>query len=92
MANGKNIYHLIDKHVRGVYPASILYTSIAGLYWPVSYPDGLITACYRFIKNAGWVIINTFFLLITRTLSRDMYENLPTLSRLHCQAHVHLMP
>ena len=35
-------------------PASILYKSIAGRYRPVSYPDGPITARYRFIKNAGW--------------------------------------
>ena len=31
-------------------PASILYKSIAGRYRPVSYPDGPITARYRFIK------------------------------------------
>ena len=30
---------------------SILYKSIAGRYRPVSYPDGPITARYRFIKN-----------------------------------------
>ena len=35
-------------------PASVLYKSIAGRYWPVSYPDGPITARYRFIKNAYW--------------------------------------
>ena len=35
-------------------PASILYKSIAGRYRPVSYPDGPITARYRFIKNADW--------------------------------------
>ena len=34
--------------------ASILYKSIAGRYRPVSYPDGPITARYRFIKNAYW--------------------------------------
>ena len=37
------------------YPASILYKSTAGRYRPVSYPDGPITARYRFIKNAYWV-------------------------------------
>ena len=37
-------------------PASILYKSIAGRYRPVSYPDGPITARYRFIKNAYWTI------------------------------------
>ena len=35
-------------------PASILYKSIAGRYRPVIYPDGPITARYRFIKNAYW--------------------------------------
>ena len=37
-------------------PASILYKSIAGRYRPVSYPDGPITARYRFIKNAYWEV------------------------------------
>ena len=36
--------------------ASILYKSIAGHYQPISYPDGPITASYRFIKNAYWVL------------------------------------
>ena len=36
-------------------PAGILYKSIAGRYRPVSYPDGPITARYKFIKNAYWV-------------------------------------
>ena len=40
-----------------IIPASILYKSIAGRYRPVSYPDGPITARYRFIKNAYWVHI-----------------------------------
>ena len=35
-------------------PASILYKSIAGRYRPVSYPDGPITAGYRFFKNVYW--------------------------------------
>ena len=35
-------------------PAGILYKSIEGHYQPVSYPDGPITACFRFIKNAYW--------------------------------------
>ena len=38
------------------HPASILYKSIAGRYRPVSYPDGPITARYRFIKNAYWAV------------------------------------
>ena len=33
---------------------SILYKSTAGRYRPVSYPDGPISARYRFIKNADW--------------------------------------
>ena len=49
-----------DKTVGGVtnkrynVPVSILYKSIASRYRPVSYPDGPITAGYRFIKNASW--------------------------------------
>ena len=35
-------------------PVGILYKSIMGRYRPVSYPDGPITARYRFIKNASW--------------------------------------
>ena len=35
-------------------PASILHKSIAGRYRPVSYPDGPITARYRFMYNAYW--------------------------------------
>ena len=38
-----------------LYLASIFYRSIAGRYRPVSYPDGPITARYRFIKNVYWV-------------------------------------
>ena len=41
--------------VTPVHPASILYKSTAGRYRPVRYPDGPITARYRFIKNAYWV-------------------------------------
>ena len=41
----------IQEHI---IPASILYKSKAGRYRPVSYPDGPITARYRFIKNAYW--------------------------------------
>ena len=37
------------------FPDSILYKSIAGRYRPVSYPDGPITARYKFVKNAYWV-------------------------------------
>ena len=37
------------------FPVNILYKSIAGRYRPVSYPDGPITARYRFMKNASWV-------------------------------------
>ena len=35
-------------------PASIIYKSTAGRYRPVSYPDGPITARYRFMSNAYW--------------------------------------
>ena len=40
----------------GIFPASILYKSIAGPYQPVRVADGPITARYRFIKNAYWVL------------------------------------
>ena len=46
-----------DKIIASNFPASILYKSIAGRYRPVSYPDGPITARYRFIKNAYWVAL-----------------------------------
>ena len=42
-------------YVPQIFPASILYKSIAGCYWPVRVADGPITARYRFIKNAYWV-------------------------------------
>ena len=43
-------------------PASILYKSIAGRYRHVSYPDGPITARYRFIKNAYWNAYWVFYI------------------------------
>ena len=43
-----------SEHKKINIPASILYKCIAGRYRPVSYPDGPITARYRFIKNAYW--------------------------------------
>ena len=49
-ASGYNV----TKRTNSINPASILYKSIAGRYRPVSYPDGPITARYRFIKNAYW--------------------------------------
>ena len=44
-------------------PASILYKSIAGRYRPVSYPDGPITARYRFMSNAYWEYQSTRIIL-----------------------------
>ena len=35
-------------------PVSILHKSVAGRYRSITYPDGSITARYRFIKNASW--------------------------------------
>ena len=43
-------------------PVSILSKSIAGRYRPVSYPDGPITARYRFRKNAGWDLAKKGFI------------------------------
>ena len=42
-------------------PESILYKSIASRYRPFSYPDGPITARYRFIKNASWETTNWWY-------------------------------
>ena len=42
--------------VKTIFPVSILDKSIAGLYRPVRVADGPITARYRFIMNASWVI------------------------------------
>ena len=41
-------------------PVSFLYKSIAGRYRPVRVADGLITARYRFIKNASWEVYSSF--------------------------------
>ena len=59
-------------------PASILYKSIAGRYRPVSYPDGPMTARYRFIQNAFWeglvkeeylmIILGYLFLFLLKSL------------------------
>ena len=49
------LYCLLRYICQSTYPASILYKSTAGRYRPVSYPDGPITARYRFIKNADRV-------------------------------------
>ena len=46
---------------RGICPVSILYKSIEGRYQPVRVADGPITARYRFIKNAFWVVALLFF-------------------------------
>ena len=57
-------------------PTSILYTSIAGRYRPVSYPDGPITARYIFIKNAYWVIaLFSFGLWAVYCLSLFVYSS-----------------
>ena len=41
----------------GIFPVGILYKFIAGRYRPVRVTDGPITARYRFIKNASWVVL-----------------------------------
>ena len=62
-----------------LFPASILYKSIAGRYRPVSYPDGPITARHRFIKNAYWVANTvagpTAIIIITRESENDRKLN-----------------
>ena len=49
-------------------PASILHKSIEGRYRPVRYPDGPITARYRFLQNAYWeVAVDFYFVILTKT-------------------------
>ena len=51
---------ILHKSIAGLHMilSSILHKSIAGRYRPVSYPDGPITARYRFMWNASWAVIN----------------------------------
>ena len=42
-------------------PASILYKSIARRYRPVSYPDGPVTARYRFIKKCLLIVYSNIY-------------------------------
>ena len=58
---------LCNEALQHIYPVSILYKSIAGRYRPVRVADGPITARYRFIKNASWVVV-TFYVLLAFTL------------------------
>ena len=57
------------------FPVSILYKSIAGRYRPVRVADGLITARYRFIKNAYWVAGDTYLIVgfVVRWLYFSLY-------------------
>ena len=64
---------------RCLYPASILYKSIAGRYRPVRYPDGPITARYRFIKNAYWAVT---------VCSSSSFGALESLCFLSCFIHI----
>ena len=41
-------------------PASILRKSTSGRHRPVSYPDGPMTARYRFTLNADWVVVVSY--------------------------------
>ena len=57
------------------------YKSIVARYWPVSYPDGLITALYKFIKNAYWeAIAYTTHHTIIFTLNIGHHYSVPNLS------------
>ena len=58
------------------YAASILYKSIAGRYRPASYPDGPITARYRFIKNAFWTYQSSISARSEDLGSLDMHTRL----------------
>ena len=80
------------------YQASILYKSIAARYRPVSYPDGPITARYRFIKNAYWVVgylvLNNFFYGDRRENDFSAFERDLLVTVLHkskiseCESHL----
>ena len=48
------VYIMLDDW-QTMYPASILRKSTSDRHRPVSYPDGLMTARYRFTLNADWV-------------------------------------
>ena len=56
----------VDENWVHYYPVSILYKSIAGRYRPVRVADGPITARYRFIKNASWVMRQRIKLKVAR--------------------------
>ena len=66
-------------------PVSIRYKSIAGRYRPVSYPDGPITARYRFIKNASWEV--SYFLVLEPLKQLNIKHHFcTTMSRISIQA------
>ena len=50
----QNAAHIHPLLALKYYQVSILYKSIADRYRPVRLTDRLITARYRFIKNASW--------------------------------------
>ena len=64
-----------------IFPASVLSKSIAGRYRPVSYPDGPITARYRFIKNAYWVRMAEW--LVLRTSEHEVPGSNPATGKLN---------
>ena len=61
-------------------PASTVYKSIAGRYRPVSYPDGPITARYRFINNASWDKVNESWIMKYRQRSQNDIMEFESLS------------
>ena len=69
------------------FPASILYKSIAGRYRPVNYPDGPITARYRFIKNACWVVskgkLFDVYCVVRTCYQGTFYKSTPPVYSLH---------
>ena len=82
------IYYSSQSFVTWITPASILYKSIAVRYRPVSYPDGPITARYRFIKKmltGTYLIIrtNTVFVVLFCFLLLFLYQMVGALSRRH---------
>ena len=57
---------------------TFFYKSTVVRYRPVSYPDGPITACYRFIKNAYWVLISGLIFDMGRAMRKRVFRYMQT--------------
>ena len=63
-------------------PARILHKSTAGRYRPVSYPDGPISARYRFMQNAYWAYITLSTVVYPKSLDTILLTILVTIKAL----------